>query len=963
MKKIFAVVLLLVLVLPLVPIPALADASAGSDTSLGGTYYGEINNEFTLGDAPWDWSMSATPYRVRVKEDFTSGQILEFETQGEAVYLQPMALEWTNDLAQIQSISMPQAVTPTITNPSNQGTITWDNAYGSGIDFEWQCTPVRLNKILTIGSLADLPTPQQYIQDGGNPVLRLNLIFAPPSGVDIYVDGSLWDKSTKRQTFDAIEFRKGSETLWYFEPLMYWDSVGNEGQSVATLEKSGSSLYISIRVPYSWLQSAVFPVFIDADVAIDTGGGSNMDHYAVRGGPFWTSATDAYVIYIDASLDLKYRKTVDGGDNWDAAVNVRTGSVKGFDCWADWQTVGDDGTKIHIVYLDQGTNDVRYVYLDISTDTVGGDDLIEACQGTGTMFNGGSTRRQYTVSITKTRGGNLAVALQYQDSVLTVLPGFYTSPDADTWTSKNDPYEGGTEYDWIMLFPGNEADDQDVWGTYRDDSTGEISLKTFDDSGDNWGEQAITNGGTSHSLTYYKMMGGAIRFSDGHLIFAVWNDYDVVTADLEVWDINGAASITQKTNVITDEAESALASVFIDQVLDDVYVSYASGTAWGSAVKVFYKKSTDGGANWGAETAMQADAEDNEGWISVGCAKAAVGWYGKFQPIWLNVDLHDLFTNTDNGIIITTPPTVTTNAATYITDQSARLNAYVVNDEGDTLDLRFQYDDDADVSDGNSTAWDAGFNTGESHHEVVGDLLSGTQYWFRVQARVGATIWSSATLSFTTAVAPAPPTDAYAYTEDDKIVVVWVRGLATEGTMVRWKLGDYPTSITDGTLLTNTIFGSATHEDLDYGTAYYYALWGYVGSNYTAPIYARITTSAGTDATAPPTTATPTFWLTTVDYTRYANMPLYSFINDFVNSLSANLNFGWTILGLIVSALAGVFVFFKSRDGKAAVMTIGGVMVALVLLRLLPGFMAVFAVLFFIGASKMSKIGQGGYAQ
>jgi len=172
---------------------------------------------------------------------------------------------------------MPQSVTPVISNPevdllpavgmpSHQGTIRWNNGYGQGIDFEWRCTSTRLVKILEIENLKKLLTPEQYILDGGNPVLRLNLIFDPSSGVGIYVDGELGDKKSKKQTFKIIEFRKDGEALWGFMPLRYWDSGNNAGRSVATLEKRGNKLYISIRVPYDWLQNAIYPVFIDADV-------------------------------------------------------------------------------------------------------------------------------------------------------------------------------------------------------------------------------------------------------------------------------------------------------------------------------------------------------------------------------------------------------------------------------------------------------------------------------------------------------------------------------------------------------------------------------------------------------------------------------------------------------------------------------------------------------------------------
>ena len=248
--------------------------------------WNNIDNIFEPAVAPWNWQMLKAGYHIRVKNDFTAGQILEFEKQGETVQFQPMALEWTNDLDQIQSISMPQNVTPAITNPeidllpavgmpSHQGTIRWNNAYGTGGHFEWQCTPSRLVKTLQIDSLANLPIPTSTIISGGNPVLRLNLIFDPSTGCDIYIDGTIWDKKTKKQSFNVIEFRKGSEVLWGFMPLRYWDSEGNEGQSIATLRKAGNNLYIEIRVPYNWLQDAIYPIFIDTIVDEQVGASSD----------------------------------------------------------------------------------------------------------------------------------------------------------------------------------------------------------------------------------------------------------------------------------------------------------------------------------------------------------------------------------------------------------------------------------------------------------------------------------------------------------------------------------------------------------------------------------------------------------------------------------------------------------------------------------------------------------------
>lgn len=383
-----------------------------------------------------------------------------------------------------------------------------------------------------------------------------------------------------------------------------------------------------------------------ADRVIETSGSRNSTLSSRRAGPFWTSPTVGYVIYLFDGEDLKYRKTADGGATWGDAINIHLGSLYTFDCWADWQTDGDAGTKIHIAFCEYDSDDFRYIYLDTDGDSVGGAAQIEVCQGTGAIYSS-SYPLYIDLSITKTRGGNLAVAFTYLDGGTTVFGSFYTSPDGVTWTSKASPWEG-VNGDYLKLFPANLTDNQDLWATYWDKTADEISLKTYDDSDNSWSNQSIS--GSMEISDAFIQMDGQIRLSDGHLIFAAWSQNDNADADLRIWDITDAGTITAKTNVITNESESFLTSVFIDQASDDIYVAYVSGTTARSLVKVFYQLSQDGGGTWDGEAAMQADIEDDEKWVSCGAVKAA--WGGKFQPFWFNDDTRDFFTNTDNGILI-----------------------------------------------------------------------------------------------------------------------------------------------------------------------------------------------------------------------------------------------------------------------------------------------------------------------
>ena len=390
-----------------------------------------------------------------------------------------------------------------------------------------------------------------------------------------------------------------------------------------------------------------------ADITINSASSGFLYREGQRAGIYWKTPLVGYCFDIDDAGDLNYYKTTDGGQTFTPG-EVSGNVVVGFDTWADWNTPGNTGTKIHIAYFDSSgaTDTIRYCYLDTATDTVGGDTAIANCGGDGTFY--GVSFEHFAITITRTVGGNLHMAYRCADSTQAPTSESYLSANEGvTWSQDSTGpgniklFESTPAYDVALLFPSTEADSNDTWALYWDSTASEISLKVYDASEGKWATEAsiassMTQGGAS-----YIQMDGAIRHSDGHLIAAAWNLVDNAAADLMVWDINGAASITAKTNVITNTAEYAQCSIFIDQSTDDIYVAYFGGTTWTADVHCLYKKSTDGGANWGDQTQISVTNDDLR-WVSAGCMHPTLG--GRFMPIWFNDDLDDVVTNYDNSV-------------------------------------------------------------------------------------------------------------------------------------------------------------------------------------------------------------------------------------------------------------------------------------------------------------------------
>lgn len=359
-----------------------------------------------------------------------------------------------------------------------------------------------------------------------------------------------------------------------------------------------------------------------ADVTID-GTISSATARGIRS-LVYTSASTGYQFYVDSGGTFVYSKTTDGGITWGSPVTVAAATTHvAFDVWYDQWTVGITGTLIHTWYFDTTSSDVFYRTLDTSNDTLGTQ---------RTVFTGASAvaGRPAFVSGTKARGGNLLCCFDI-DAGTEI--GTYRSVDAGVnWTVRTNIMETATD-DWAFLFPGNEADNQDIWAIYGDTSANLMTFKAYDDSANTIAESASITAFTpgTDGLGQFPW-GGAIRHSDGHLIAAIWSARDAGTADMHIYDMNGVASVVTKTDIVTDTDDVYFAGVNIDGsgVIRVAYNGKRDGSEnLDTTTGIYYTTSTDGGTTWAAgDTSISTDAltTNEQVWVPPNGPKFGVSW-------------------------------------------------------------------------------------------------------------------------------------------------------------------------------------------------------------------------------------------------------------------------------------------------------------------------------------------------
>jgi hypothetical protein len=195
----------------------------------------------------------------------------------------------------------------------------------------------------------------------------------------------------------------------------------------------------------------------------------------------------------------------------------------------------------------------------------------------------------------------------------------------------------------------------------------------YDETANTWTETAIASSMVEDLRNGW---GGVIRHSDNHLLVAAHNGVDTTTDDIQTWDVTpdsiSGPTVTAKTNVVTNQAESGGIGIVINQQNDDVYVAYLKGGTWRTAVDVVYHKSDDGMATWGSESAYSEAAADDIRALHGGRSVDNNG--GRIQFGFFNDDLTEIFVNLVNDIEIAAVPTAADLTLPIFTVDAIALN-------------------------------------------------------------------------------------------------------------------------------------------------------------------------------------------------------------------------------------------------------------------------------------------------
>ena len=303
-----------------------------------------------------------------------------------------------------------------------------------------------------------------------------------------------------------------------------------------------------------------------------------------------------YKFYRSSTGTCVYRKTLNGGTSWAAAVAVDTQT----DCisisvWYDQWTPGDTGSYIHISTIDIGNDEIFYNRLNTTSDTLLLATSVTAAAGLAGIYAAGTNEN----SITKATDGQIYMVVDDADG--TQLRRCATNCGVSgSWTTPGTPPQGNVD-SWSLLMPLASGN---VMLINR--STANTLLSSVW-NGTSWSTFTTIDAAAVRNTTYDVGVAATVDIDTGDIYIAYITDNDTFTvADHDLRTaIYSSGSWSAKTAVFTNVAARALLQVAIsrNQNNGDIYIGYTARSTIGTATtgNVYWVRSTDDMTTWGAQ--------------------------------------------------------------------------------------------------------------------------------------------------------------------------------------------------------------------------------------------------------------------------------------------------------------------------------------------------------------------------
>jgi hypothetical protein len=378
---------------------------------------------------------------------------------------------------------------------------------------------------------------------------------------------------------------------------------------------------------------------------------------------------------------------MDGGndpDSYPGGVGVAGGAG-----WWDKWTPGETGEEVHFVFLsNQVTFGIAYWSFDMATDTWFGPVVLHA-DITG---DGLTTTYEANQDIIVTRNGTL-FALTCSAGVMRF---FRSTTGGASWTTRSVvglPSPTTSRESVVKLSIGDFADEDDVCAVVFDGDNNTLEAFHYDNSGDSW-SAGVTIDATV-SLNFGTASEDAIsvvpRHSDNAVLVCWTDEVASATGDRKFATITGEGPqvVTAGGDVTSNVANSYYCELTLDGNTDDIYCAYIGSEAddendfgtW----RTYYKKSTDNGATWGAETQMHETFDDLR---SLGCPRYIPQNQAAYYAPWThNDDFNDLLYPIANSFAIAAVPAPSGSAVLSGSDVVPILDEADAKAGGNVLDI------------------------------------------------------------------------------------------------------------------------------------------------------------------------------------------------------------------------------------------------------------------------------------